>query len=272
MTKLAVVGHPVAHSLSPAMHRAALDALGRPDVSYEAIDVVPTDLASALARLRDAGFVGLNVTLPHKTSVIAHVVSIDDAARAIGAVNTLSFDANGWVGTNTDVIGLARSLAESGVAIDAARVVVLGAGGAARASVVALAAAREVIVVARRAEAATRVAALHARGRPSTFAALADAFSDADLVIQASSATLGADADAFVRSLPLARLTPRAVVVDLVYRPRETVLLSAARARGLRVVDGVGMLVHQGAASLERWIGRAPPVDVMRAAVERALG
>jgi len=270
--KLAVVGHPIGHSLSPAMHRAALDALGRPDVSYEAIDVTPDDLAGALVRLRDAGFVGLNVTLPHKSSVIAHLVSIDDAARAIGAVNTLSLDAKGWVGTNTDVIGLARSLAESRVEIDGARVVVLGAGGAARASVVALAPAREVVVVARRREAATSVAALHPHGRVSTFDALEEPFASTDLVIQASSATLGADADVFVRALPLASLASRAVVVDLVYRPRETVLLAAARAHGLKVVDGVGMLVHQGAASLERWIGRAPSVEVMRAAVERALG
>ncbi len=268
--RLGVIGRPITHSLSPLMQRAALDALGRSDVSYEAIDVGPDDLGAELARLANEGFVGLNVTLPHKTRVIACLASMDDAARALGAVNTLALERGRWVGSNTDALGLSRSLAENDVTIAGARVVVLGAGGAARASVVALAEAHEVVVVARRLDAAEDVAKLHGRGRATTFADLARALSGADLIVQASSGTLGPGAEDFAAAIPL-ELAPSAAVVDLVYRPRVTALLVRARALGLRTVDGVGMLVYQGAASLARWIGADPPIEVMREAVLRAL-
>jgi shikimate dehydrogenase len=153
----------------------------------------------------------------------------------------------------------------------ALRAVVLGAGGAARASVMALADAAEVVVLARRREAAEDVARLHARGRAGSLAEADRAFAEAELVVQASSATLGPSADAFAASLPMARLPSGAVVIDLVYRPSETAVLARARVCGLRTIDGVGMLVHQGAASLERWLGVRPSVDVMRAAVLAAL-
>jgi len=269
--RLGVLGHPIAHSLSPIMHRAALDALGRTDVTYEAIDVRPDGLAEKIARLAAEGFIGLNVTLPHKTTVLAYLASVDDPARALGAVNTLTLTSAGWHGTNTDVVGLTRSLADEGVGIDGVHAIVLGAGGAARASVLALAGAREIVIVARRVEAAREVALLHPRARGITFDSCAAAFEGADLVVQASSATLGQGARAFVDMLPLDRLPRSAVVADLVYRPRETLLLERARREGLRTVDGVGMLVHQGAASLQRWIGQAPSTRIMRAAVIAAL-
>lgn len=272
-TRLGVIGHPIAHSLSPVMHRAALDALGRGDVSYDAVDVAPSTLGSALARLAADGYVGLNVTLPHKTAVMGSLASIDETARAIGAVNTLVREGDAWHGTNTDAVGLARSLAESGVVVEGARAVVLGAGGAARAAVVALAPAAEVIVAARRRASAASLSALHPRTRAT---ALDDpeALEGATLVIQATSATLGggADAEAFAASLPLSRLARGATVVDLVYRPRQTAVLARAAALGLGTVDGVGMLVHQGAESLARWLGVEAPVVPMRAAVLGALG
>jgi shikimate dehydrogenase len=270
--RLGVIGHPITHSLSPRMHRAALDALGRADVPYDAIDVVPDALGDTLARLAEGGYVGLNVTLPHKTAVIAHLASIDAAARAIGAVNTLVREQGAWIGTNTDALGLARSLAESGVSVADARVIVLGTGGAARASVMALESARAVAVVGRRLAAAGEIARLHPRASAATFDDLAQLSSGAQLLVQATSATLGPDADAFARSIPLGSLPREAVVVDLVYRPRETALLARARAEGLRTVDGVGMLVHQGALSLTRWLGVEPSVEVMREVVLRALG
>lgn len=269
--RLGVLGHPIAHSLSPVMHRAALDGLGRADVTYEAIDVRPDVLGETLARLGAEGYVGLNVTLPHKTAVIAHLGSIDAHARAIGAVNTLAWEQGTWIGTNTDVVGLSRSLAESHVSVIGARAIVLGTGGAARATVMALAEAREVVVIGRRIAAAEGVARLHPRASAGAFDELARVLGGAQLLVQATSATLGADADAFARAIPLAMLAREAVVVDLVYRPRETALLARARASGLRTVDGVGMLVHQGAASLTRWLAVEPSVDAMRDAVVRAL-
>lgn len=268
--RLGVIGAPIAHSLSPIMQRAALDALGHHDVSYEAIEVDASALEARLFELGREGFVGLNVTLPHKTRVMSFLDSVDDTARTIGAVNTLVRDGEGWIGTNTDALGLRRALEEAAVHLENRRVIVLGAGGAARASVVALDAAQEVIVVARRVEAALDVARLHRRGRATTFGDEA-AFTDVDLVIQATSATLGAHAETFAHSIPLGRLCRDAVVVDLVYRPRETALLSRARADGLSVIDGTSMLVHQGAASLERWIGERPPIEIMRDAVLSAL-
>ncbi len=269
-TRLAVIGHPIAHSLSPVMHRAALDALGRADVSYEALDVATEALEETLGRLADEGFVGLNVTSPHKTAVLAHLAGVEPSARRIGATNTLLATERGWIGTNTDATGLERALDEARVRVRGARAVVLGAGGAARAAVIALSESAEVVVVARRLDAAKQVAALHPRGRAETFGRDA-ALAGAEVLVQATSATLGPEAASFAASLALGRLAPGAVVVDLVYRPRETALLARARALGLGTVDGVGMLVHQGAASLERWMGCSPPVAAMRSAVLAAL-
>jgi shikimate dehydrogenase len=268
--RLGVIGSPIAHSLSPIMHRAALDALGLGEVTYDAIDVPEHSLAAELARLGREGFAGLNVTLPHKTRVMAHLARIDEVASEIGAVNTLVREGEAWVGTNTDALGLARSLDDEGVVFTGARVGVLGAGGAARAAVVALRSARELIVIARRPAAATDTARLHPHARVTSLDDPA-ALDGVDLVIQASSAPLGPDAVAFADRIALDRLPRHAVIVDLVYRPRETVVLARARARGLRTVDGTGMLVHQGAASLERWLGVRAPIAVMRDAVERAL-
>lgn len=269
--RLAVIGHPIAHSLSPRMHRAALDALGRADVTYEAIEVAPGRLEAELGRLASEGLVGLNVTLPHKVAVLSHAVEVDAIARAIGAANTLTRTPRGWAATNTDAPGLARSLAESGVAIRGARAVVLGTGGAARATALALSEAAELVVVGRDPAKAREVASLHARGEGAPWPALGAALAQATLLVQATSATLGEGADAFAASLPLERLAASSVVVDLVYRPRVTALLARAEARGLRTVDGVGMLVHQGALALERWLGVEAPVDVMRAALLSAL-
>lgn len=272
--RLGVIGHPIAHSLSPAMHRAALASLGRTDVTYEAVDVTPTELSRFVTRGELEGF---NVTLPHKQSVIALLAEIDDVARAIGAVNTVVRERGRLVGTNTDAIGFVRSLEEEGVALRGVRALVLGAGGAARAVVVGLrdAGAESIAVTARREEAAKTLArdlsrpglAVTAHG----FDVLAHLAPRADLVVQATSATLGVDAEAFARDIPFEAFPPSATVVDLVYRPRITSVLRRAREHELRTVDGTGMLVHQGASALSRWLGVEPPIDVMRRALLASL-
>ena len=276
---LGVLGHPVAHSLSPAMHSAALDALGL-DAAYVAIDVPVGRLARTLAELRRLDARGLNVTMPLKEAIVPLLVAIDDEASAIGAVNTLLPDPHGWRGTNTDAEGLLRSLEESGEGVEGASVVVLGAGGAARAAVHGLtrAGAAEMTVVARRVAQAD-VLLQHLGPARRCAVDLADesslvrAFERADLVVQATGASLQADsARDLVERLPLACLPDTAAVIDLVYRPRRTALLEQASARGLRTVDGIGMLVHQGAHAFEQWLGLRPPTAAMRAAVERALG
>lgn len=271
-----ILGYPVSHSRSPAMHEAAYHALSL-DARYVPFAVAPADLPDAVRGLRALGVEGVNVTVPHKEAVVALVDEVEPAARAIGAVNTLVRDGARWIGTNTDAEGLARSLDEEGVEVGD-HLVVLGAGGAARASVVGLGArATEIVVAARRLEQAEAlVASLSpslpgARLRAFALGAMDAVFKRASTVVQATSATLGDGAEAFVSSLPLDRLPAHASLVDLVYVPRRTALLRAGEARGLRTVEGVGMLVHQGALALERWTGRKAPIEAMRTALLASL-
>lgn len=271
---LAVLGHPIAHSLSPTMHRAALAEL-EADFEYLAFDIAPDDLGPAVDGLRAIGARGFNVTLPYKEAMMPLVNRLEDDAKAIGAVNTVIRDGRHWVGTNTDAAGLVRSLEEASVTLHGARVMILGAGGAARAAVVGIRqAGAEIVVAARQTEKARSLASeLGAeRGIGLDGSELASILSRCDLLVQATSATLHtASAAEFVRQIPI-RVMPRdGAVVDLVYRPRKTALLEAAEAEGIRTVDGLGMLVHQGALALERWIGRPAPVATMRRALETAL-
>lgn len=273
-----IFGHPVEHSRSPAMHNAAFAATGIHAV-YVAFPVRPQDLSTAVAGVRALGIQGFNVTLPHKAAIMDLLDAVEPGAAAIGAVNTVHREGDRLIGSNTDAGGLARSLVEADVALQGASVVVIGAGGAARAAVVGLSAAGAVgvTVVARRpaqAQALVRdlsgaVGATTLRGSGMT--GLADRLTDCDLLVQATSATLGdqAAAAAFAESLPMDALPTRAVVTDLVYEPRVTTVLARARERGLAIVDGSGMLVHQGALAFERWTGQVAPLPVMTEAFWR---
>lgn len=281
MTELyGVFGWPVAHSKSPAMHNAAFRALGR-DALYVPFAVPPERLSQAIEAVRALDVRGLNVTLPLKTDVMALLDGLEPAARAIGAVNTVLRDGDQLIGTNTDAGGLTRSLVAAGVKLNGVQAVVLGAGGAARAALFGLAeaGATQIVVAARRLEAAqTLVRELSAACGPAELVAcnmergaLQTAFARAGLLVQASSATLGdsAEARAFVAALPLGALPPGAAVCDLVYKPRTTALLASASAHGLLAVDGLGMLLHQGALAFERWTGvTAPLVAMGRALVD----
>jgi len=272
---LGILGWPVAHSRSPAMQNAALAALGIAG-SYVPFEVKPESLGDAVRGLRALGVDGVNVTLPHKLEVMAFLDEVDPDARAIGAVNTIAREGDRLLGFNTDAPGLVRSLEASGVALRGARVVVLGAGGAARAAAVGIAraGAARIFVAARRPEQAeTLITELGSvLGCPSSAGgmdALATELAGCDLLVQSTSATLHGNpaAQPFADGLPLDALPPGAVVSDLVYQPLRTTVLAAAEARGLRTVDGLGMLLHQGALSFERWTGRQAPVEVMRAAL-----
>ena len=279
VTLYGILGSPVAHSRSPAMHNAAFRALGI-DATYVAFEVAPARLADAVRGLAALGVGGVNVTVPHKEHVIDLLDEVSDAARAIGAVNTVVQRDGRLLGHNTDAPGLVRSLEDAKVPLRDARVVVLGAGGAARASVVGLAraGARQIVVAARRIEQAEALTERLSAGCPDTrlsvcamaHDALSQAFKEATLLVQSTSATLAGQpgADAFAARLPWHALAPDARVVDLVYKPRETSVLQAARQRGLATVDGLGMLLHQGTRAFELWTGRPAPVSDMRAALE----
>jgi shikimate dehydrogenase len=274
----AVLGWPVAHSRSPAMHNAAFQTLDL-DAVYVPLAVPPERLAQAIAALRALDIAGANVTLPHKAALLALLDEVEPGARAIGAVNTIVRDGQRLLGANTDAEGLARSLLHAAVGLNGARAIVLGTGGAARAAVVGLAGAgaEQVWVAGRRpAQAQALIAELSAHCAPCTLAAAdlaalpSAALSACDLLVQATSATLGdsAGAHAFAATVPLEALPARATVCDLVYKPLHTALLQRASARGLRTVDGLGMLLHQGALAFERWTGRQAPLEVMRAALQ----
>jgi shikimate dehydrogenase len=277
-TRLAgIMGWPVAHSRSPALHNFWLDEQGI-DGAYLPLPVHPEQLEQALRALPVLGFRGCNLTIPHKPTALSIVDRVDPLARRIGAINTVIVAADGSLeGRNTDVFGFRESLRESAPDWDPAAgvAVVLGAGGAARAVVAALieAGVREIRLVNRTQTRAERLAEdLEARpSRISTYpwSARDSALENAGLLVNTTS--LGMTGEPAL-TIDLARLPSHAVVVDIVYVPLETPLLAAARQRGHPGVDGLGMLLHQGRPGFEAWFGT--PVRVtreLRAAVVTTL-
>jgi shikimate dehydrogenase len=256
---LGVCGWPVAHSRSPQMHNAGLAAAGLEDWRYLRLPLPPELFAETVRALPGVGFRGVNVTIPHKHAALALADAASDAARAIGAANTLTFEDGAIVADNTDAPGLLAALPEPPVGRTA---LVLGAGGAGRAAVWALlsAGAADVAVWNRTPERA-RALALQLGARA------VEAPEAADIVINCTSVGLH-DPEATFKALPVAadELGAGSLVVDMVYRAGGTRFLEAARTRGARVVDGLEVLVAQGAASFERWTGLEAPRAAMRAA------
>jgi shikimate dehydrogenase len=263
-TRLAgILGWPVEHSLSPAMHNAAFAACGL-NWAYLAFAVEPARIGEAVRGLAAAGCAGLNVTIPHKQAVIDYCSRSSDAVGAIGAANTLIPDgAGGFRADNTDAEGFLRALDEAGAAVTpGTRVFLIGAGGAGRAVAYAVRSrGGELLVANRTPERAARLGELVA----FTAEAMDAAAAGCRLIVNATS--LGMGSDAVPGDLPLEGIGPDQVVNDLVYRPGGTPWLAAAAARGAQTVDGLGMLLHQGAAAFERWTGVDAPVDVMREAL-----
>jgi len=280
---LGVIGHPVAHSLSPAMHAAALRAL-RVDGVYTAIDVPPAFLRPVVRALMLAGVEGLNVTVPLKERALHLADQLDPAARAIGAVNTLVIRRGKLLGYNTDAEGFRRALIEdTGADLRGGRVLLLGAGGAARAAAWALAGmgvqtlwimnrtrpraqslARWVVRAApRRAGRRLECVVVPYAGRRAAAGLLAQA----DAVINATSLGMRAGDPSPIRLKGVRRGT---VVYDLIYH-RETALVREARRRGCVAATGASMLLYQGAESLRLWLRRPPPTGAMRHALQQAL-
>ncbi|MCD6360623.1 MAG: shikimate dehydrogenase [Armatimonadetes bacterium] len=274
-----VIGWPVEHSLSPAMHNAALAEMELNWV-YLAFAVAPERVGAAVEAVRGLGLVGLNVTIPHKQAVVEYLDELDDAARALGAVNTIVRRDDRLMGHNTDGPGFLRSLEEKGHSVAGGSVVVIGAGGAARSVAYAVArAGASALSILNRTEARAEEVALLAREGaqdvpvntgPLTGGEAERAVVEADVVVDCTSVGMYPNLDEGP-VIPGEWLHEGQVVVDLTYNPRETTLLRAARRRGAAVVDGTGMLVHQGAISLQYWSGREAPVETMRRALLDAL-
>lgn len=281
-TALAVIGRPVAHSLSPAIHHAALAEMARTqprfrDWRYFKFDIAPDELPRAIALFHQRNFSGLNLTVPHKTLVVEHLVAGDAFVRAAGAANTLIRTAAGWSGANTDGAGLSAALRQDlGLELGGADVILLGAGGAARAAAVECLRQRCASLSIGNRTAAS-LAALLADLQPLAGETALQGFdlarppatlpADA-LVLNATSLGLRADDPA---PIDLKTLPPPARVYDMIYRPPQTALLRQAAELRIASANGLSMLVHQGARSLELWTGAAVPVSVMHAAARAAL-
>ena len=281
-TALAVVGHPIAHSLSPVIHNAALAELARTeprfrDWRYHKFDIAPGDLPAALAAFHRLNFRGLNLTVPHKSLVVDHLAKSDSFVQAAGAANTITFFGDGWHGANTDGYGLTNSLQqELGASLAGAQVILLGAGGAGRGAAVECLRARcAALWIGNRT--AASLAALLAELQPLAGATNLQGFDLVKppaalpvgaIVINATSLGLKAEDSA---PLDLRQIPRPGWVMDMIYRPARTALLRQAAELGVPHASGLAMLVHQGARSLEIWTGAKVPVAVMQAAASAAL-
>ncbi len=260
----AVIGNPIGHSLSPALHNAAFRDADL-DWVYVAFSVAAGSAASALEAMVTLNLGGLSVTMPHKRDVAARCSQRSADAQTLQSVNCVVPLAGGQLlGESTDGEGFVRSLRDADVDVKGRSVVLLGAGGAA--SAVALALARhgaQVAVHARKAEAAASIAALHASIAPFGWEAREASVSDAEIIVNCTPLGMLGDTNS---PIALASIRTGQVVCDLVYTPIVTPLLCAASERGAQTVDGLGMLIHQAALAFELWTGVVPDTEVMRAA------
>ena len=271
-TPFALLGHPVGHSLSPAMHNAAFKALGL-RAHYALFDVPPGGIPRALEELRAQHYGGLNVTIPHKEAAYRHLAArhaLSDTARALRSVNTVVFRPDGsLLGDNTDAPGFLDALKESFRASPRGqRVLLLGCGGAGRAVALTcadihLAARRRLLLALRQTAPGLPVAGVSLDPRR-----LAARACECDLLIQATPVGMKPGDPSL---LPPEAFRKGQLVFDLIYNPAETPLLATARAAGARTANGLGMLLHQGARAFHLWTGRKAPVPVMRAALLKAL-
>lgn len=284
--RFAVLGHPIGHSLSPAMHGAALAALALPH-RYEAIDV-PDDasLRERVEEVRQGILAGANVTLPHKVAVLSMVDEVDESARAIGAANTLVRSRGRVVAQNTDIAGLADDLRS--LDLTARKATVIGAGGAALAAIAALKSlgAEEITVTSRSftsteailsSRAAKALSRLGAEPIPFPMAMGLALFhekaAESDVIVQATPAGMlgGSSGESVAGIVPFRRMKKSALAYDLVYNPETTPFLGRAREAGLRARGGIGMLARQGAHAFRLWLDVAPDVAIMQRAALRAL-
>lgn len=280
MERYGIIGHPIAHSLSPLMHNRAFEILGR-SARYDAHDVPPEQLSGVVTRFAAEGITGFNVTLPHKHAIMAYLDEVDEAAQQIGAVNTVVRRNGTWFGTNTDAYGCTQTLAPMANRIRKANVLLIGAGGSARAVLYAI--LREFdpaeISIATRTIAKAEELSRHFQHltpgiRIRTFTTSNDILktlvASATLLINTS--PVGMSPHVTASPLPAGiGFRPEHVVFDLIYNPPQTTLLRTAAAAGATTLGGIEMLLHQGARAFEIWTGQRMPLDQIRPLVTEAL-
>ena len=279
MKKLAVLGHPIGHTLSPLMHNASIMALGLDaEYSYDKLDVVPDVLMERLAQFPSEGYAGVNLTIPLKEVAFQGLETLDESAKILGAVNTVEFTENGRVGHNTDGYGCLKAMEEAfGKAAEGDAVFILGCGGAGRAValMVALNGAKSVILADIDADRIANLATEIGEKAPGVeiFQCLEKADQiekcrTADLIIQASPIGMKKEDPSL---MPPEAFREGQRVFDCIYMYPETAILTVAREQGAQVVNGLGMLLHQGARAFKIWTGIDPDISAMRTALENAV-
>lgn len=272
---LGVIGHPIKHSLSPIMHNAVFNELDLNYV-YLAFDVEKKKLGTTMNACKALKFIGLNVTIPHKISVIKFLNNVSREAKLIGAVNTVKFENGRALGFNTDGIGCIRALEESGIRIKNKNILILGAGGAARAiAFQCILEGADVSISNRTGKNAIELkqeikGKLKKEVNILNFNLKKHDLEGIDAIINATS--IGMHPKTNSTPLDAGLLNPDTAVMDIVYSPIETKLLKDAGERGCKTVNGVGMFVHQGAESLGIWLGIKAPMEIMKKAVIGKLG
>ena len=270
--RVGLIGFPVEHSLSPLMHNAAFKALNMRDWHYDAMSIPPDILRLGLREPRDHGYIGINVTVPHKEAIM-EFVRPDESARAIGAVNTVDFRSN--IGANTDADGFINDLRAHDVPITGQRVLVLGAGGAARAAVYGITCAGAEVAIVNRTTSRATALVDHLRASAGIDGIRIMTLDEAagwgmSLIVNCTSVGLHPNVhqSPWIHAVPFpAGLT----VYDMVYRPANTALMRQCVAHDGRAIGGLGMLARQGAIAFELWTGVQPPIDLMQSVLQEAL-
>lgn len=271
----AVIGNPIGHSLSPAIHNAAFAALGL-DFVYLAFPV--EDVKGMLAGMRAVeNFRGLSVTIPHKTEVMKYVDEIDDVDRSIGSINTVIHENGKLIGLGTDGTGALKALLDNGVEVDGKNVLMLGAGGASRAFAFTLARKTRLAELAildvneplLQGLKADLLAGTDAVIKTGAMTEIAAAMESADIIVNCTPVGMHPKVDASL--IPAELFRPGQAVFDIVYNPLETKLLTEAKAAGLKVIPGVEMFINQAVLQFERFTGVAAPIEVMRRVVMERL-
>jgi len=272
-----LIGWPVEHSLSPVMHNAAFEHLGL-DLCYVPFAVKDECLDVAIKAIPALNIVGLNVTIPHKERVVTYLSEVGREAAMIGAVNTIKVIDNKLIGYNTDGIGFTASIAEAGHPVQDRNILILGGGGSAKAVAFqsAVEGARRIIISNRTIRKAEGIKEQLEKYFPSVeiraigngYSELEDIIEEIDIVVNATSVGLRREDPS---PLPSDLLHKRLFVCDLIYNPPITALLRQARESGIPCMNGLRMLLHQGAASFKIWTGIEPPIEVMRQSIEDAL-
>jgi shikimate dehydrogenase len=271
-----VIGDPIEHTLSPTIHNAAFNHL-KLDFVFLAFRVKAADLENAMRGMRGLGIHGLNVTMPHKSTVIGYLDEVDSSVKFLGSANTILNKAGKLSGFNTDGDGALKALRENGTDLSEKKVLLLGAGGAAKAVAFSFAQEAEELAILNRAaekaavlaDALSRVFGKKIVGGALSPSAVQKNLQDADILVNATSVGMHPNINQSVVAPQW--LKPNLTVMDIVYNPVETKLAKDAQAAGAKVISGVEMLIYQGAASFEIWTGRSAPIEVMRKAALNKL-